>query len=126
MSVMASVTQVLAFLAIFAGVYALMKLFETQFAVLRALGASRLYLFLSVWLFATAIVLSGVLLGIAAGFGVAAFASGLIARMTGVALTASLGPDELALAASGATIGVVLATVPAVLLYRRSVAAFLR
>lgn len=126
MSIMASVTQVLAFLAIFAGVFALMKLFETQFAVLRALGASRLYVFLSVWLFASAIVLTGVVLGVGVGYGVASFASGLIARMSGVKLTASLGMDEFALAASGAVIGILLATVPALLLYRRSVAAFLR
>jgi putative ABC transport system permease protein len=46
--------------------------------------------------------------------------------MTGVQLTASLGMDEFGLALSGAVIGILLATVPALLLYRRSVAAFLR
>ncbi|HEY4200800.1 MAG TPA: ABC transporter permease [Devosiaceae bacterium] len=126
MSIMASVTQVLAFLSIFAGVVALMKLFETQFAVIRALGASRTYLFLSIWLFASIIVLSGVVLGVALGYGVAAFASRILARMSGVSLTASIGPDEVWLAISGGLIGIVLATVPALLLYRRSVAAFLR
>ncbi|QMV00375.1 FtsX-like permease family protein [Devosia sp. D6-9] len=126
MSIMASVTQVLAFLAIFAGVVALMKLFETQFAVIRALGASRTYLFLSIWLFASAIVVTGVVLGVALGYAVAAYASNLLQRMSGVALTAAIGPDEVQLAVLGGVAGIVLATVPAALLYRRPVAAYLR
>lgn len=126
MSVMAAVTQILAFLSIFAGVVALMKLFETQFAVIRALGASRSYLFLAIWLFTSAIVLTGVALGVALGYGVAAYASDILQRMSGVALSASIGPDEAQLAVLGGLAGIVLATIPAALLYRRPVAAYLR
>lgn len=126
MSLMANVTQVLAFLAILAGVFALMKLFERQFAVLRALGASRTYVFLAVWLFASLIVLAGVVIGLGLGYGIAGVASHEIWRATGVSLEASLGPDELLLAAGGAVIGIVFATLPAALLYRGSVANLLR
>jgi len=126
MSVMAVVTQVLTFLAIFAGLFALMKLFERQFAVLRALGASRSYVFSSVWLFACLIIITGVALGLGLGFSVAQVASNILARATSISLSAALGPDEMSLAFLGAALGIGLATIPAALLYRRPVADLLR
>lgn len=126
MSVMAIVSQILSFLAILAGVVAVMKLFERQFAVLRALGASRGYVFGSIWLFASGIVVIGVLVGIGLGFGIAGYASSFIARLTGVSLSATLGQDEFVLAGIGAILGVALATLPAAMLYRGSVAQLLR
>ncbi len=126
MSIMAIVSQVLVFLAIFAGVFALMKLFQRQFAVLRALGASRLYVFASVWLFASIIVLVGAALGLALGFGAAGIASSLIAEGTGVDLSAGIGRQEVSLTLLGALAGILLATLPAALLYRGSVAALMR
>ncbi|MBI4046368.1 MAG: ABC transporter permease, partial [Devosia nanyangense] len=65
-------------------------------------------------------------LGVALGYAVAAYASNLLQRMSGVALTAAIGPDEVQLAVLGGVAGIVLATVPAALLYRRPVAAYLR
>ena len=126
MSIMAIVSQVLSFLAIFAGVVAVMKLFERQFAVLRALGASRAYVFGSIWTFASTIVIAGMILGICLGYGVAGYASNVIGRLTGVSLSAALGLEELTLAGTGALLGIVLATLPALMLYRASVAQLLR
>ena len=126
MSVMAIVSEVLVFLAIFAGVVALMKLFERQFAVLRALGASRLYIFVAVWLFASLIVAGGALLGLGVGYGVAAVGSSIIAEASGMTLHATLGMQEVWLALAGTGAGIVLATLPAALLYRGSVASILR
>ena len=110
----------------FAGVVALMKLFERQFAVLRALGASRLYIFVAVWLFASLIVAGGALLGLGVGYGVAAVGSSIIAEASGMTLHATLGMQEVWLALAGTGAGIVLATLPAALLYRGSVASILR
>jgi putative ABC transport system permease protein len=126
MSVMAVVSEILVFLAIFAGVVALMKLFERQFAVLRALGASRLYIFVAVWLFASAIVVVGALIGLGLGYGAAQVGSSIISTASGMSLTATIGSQELTLALVGALAGVLLATLPAALLYRGSVASILR
>jgi putative ABC transport system permease protein len=126
MSALAIVSQVVVFLAILAGVVVAMKIFERQLAVLRALGASRTYVFSCVWLFTSAIVVVGVAAGLALGYGAAGFGSRLIAQVTSVSLSASLGPDEFVLAGIGAVVGVALAALPAALLYRRSVAVLLR
>ena len=126
MSVMAVVSEILVFLAIFAGVVALMKLFERQFAVLRALGASRLYIFVAVWLFASAIVAVGALFGLLLGFGAAQLGSSIISAASGMSVSATIGGQEVLLAAIGALAGIVLATLPAALLYRGSVASILR
>lgn len=126
MSLMAVVTQVLSFLSILAGLVALMKLFERQLAVLRALGASSRYVFGAVWLFTGLIIVTGVTLGLGLGYVVAEVASAIIGRATGVALSASLGEEEITLALGGAVLGIALATVPAGLLYRRPVAELLR
>jgi putative ABC transport system permease protein len=120
------VSEILVFLAIFAGVVALMKLFERQFAVLRALGASRLYIFVAVWLFASAIVAVGALIGLLLGFGAAQLGSSIISEASGMSLSATIGRQEVLLAAVGALAGIVLATLPAALLYRGSVASILR
>ncbi len=126
MSVMAVVSEILVFLAIFAGVVALMKLFERQFAVLRALGASRMYIFVAVWLFASAIVAVGALIGLGLGYGAAWLGSSIISNSSGMSLSATIGAQEVWLAAFGALAGIVLATLPAALLYRGSVASILR
>ncbi|MCC6983713.1 MAG: FtsX-like permease family protein [Bauldia sp.] len=126
MSVMAVVSEILVFLAIFAGVVALMKLFERQFAVLRALGASRLYIFVAVWLFASSIVAVGALIGLGLGFGAAQIGSSIISEASGMSLSATIGRQEVILAAVGALAGIILATLPAALLYRGSVASILR
>ncbi|MFO1185223.1 MAG: ABC transporter permease [Bauldia sp.] len=119
MSLMAWVTEVLVFLSIFAGIIALMKLFERQFAVLRALGASRLYVFATVWSFAGLVIVGGAVLGLLVGVAAAQVLAVFASQWSGVALSASITLDELWLAAVGALAGLLLATIPAVALYYR-------
>lgn len=119
MTMMAVTTEVIVFLAIFAGIFALMKLFERQFAVLRALGASRLYVFATVWCFAGIIVIGGAMLGLVAGVGAAILLSYVAEQWSGVALTATLSGQEVIMAGFGALGGLVLATIPALALYYR-------
>ena len=69
MSALAVATELLLVAAILAGILILMRLYRQRFAVLRALGASRAYIFAVVWTFSFALIAAGSLLGLAIGAG---------------------------------------------------------
>lgn len=122
--VMAALTlaaQVLVVAAILAGILAVLDLQRKSFAVLRALGAPAAYVFLTVWLYVAALLLGGAALGLPLGWAGSALASALIAEQTGVAMQATLGGAEIAMAAILLGCGFVLALVPAWRVYRQSV-----
>lgn len=122
--VMAALTlaaQVLVVAAILAGILAVLDLQRKSFAVLRALGAPAAYVFLTVWLYVAALLLGGAALGLPLGWAGSALASSLIAQQTGVAMQATLGGAEIAMAALLLGCGFVLALVPAWRVYRQSV-----
>jgi putative ABC transport system permease protein len=79
-----------------------------------------------VWLFASAIVAVGALIGLGLGYGAAQIGSSIIASASGMTVNATIGAQEVQLALFGALAGVILATLPAALLYRGSVASILR
>jgi putative ABC transport system permease protein len=126
MGSLALATELLLVAAILAGILILMRLYRQRFAVLRALGASRAYIFAVVWSFSFTLIAAGCLIGL----GVAAVICGLVSEFfeqaTGIALDAAVGRTELALAASIAGLGALAALTPAVLLYRRPVVEALR
>lgn len=126
MDILTLTTQILVVAAILAGLVALIQLQAERFAVLRALGASRWYIFAVVWIGVTAMIAIGAVLGLGLGYGVARLLSALIARETGIAMSATLGWAEGLLALSLIGIGGVAALVPAALLHRRSVVDNLR
>ena len=95
MSWLALATQGLVVIAMLAGVMAILTLHRRQFAVLRALGAPRLYIFLCVWRQIAVIAVAGALLGLLLGAGAAVAVSHMITRATGIVLPARIGPDEL-------------------------------
>lgn len=112
--------------AILAGIVAILDLMRRRFAVLRALGAGPGFVFLTVWIYVAALILGGALLRLALGWGLAAGLSAVIAPQTGVAMPASIGSAELlGLLAFGA-VALLLATIPAMLIYRRPVIEGLR
>lgn len=122
--VMAALTlaaQVLVVAAILAGILAVLDLQRKSFAVLRALGAPASYVFLTVWLYVAVMLLGGAALGLPLGWAGSALASSLIAQQTGVAMHATLGWSEIAMAAILLTCGFLLALVPAIRVYRQSV-----
>jgi putative ABC transport system permease protein len=121
MSWLALATQGLVVLAMLAGVMAILTLHRRQFAVLRALGAPRLYIFLCVWAQIAVIAVAGALCGLLLGAGAAMAVSHLITRATGIVLPARIGPDELWLVGGMIAFGLIVATVPAFISYRRSV-----
>ena len=118
---LALATQGLVVIAMLAGVMAILTLHRRQFAVLRALGAPRLYIFLCVWAQIAVIAVAGALIGLLLGAGAAIAVSHMITRATGIVLPAQIGPDELMLVGGMIAFGLVVATVPAFISYRRSV-----
>ena len=86
--------QILVVAAILAGLLAVLDLQRQRFAVLRALGAPASYLFLTVWLYVTVMVLGGALLGLPLGWAASALISARISVFTGVAMQAQLGVAE--------------------------------
>ena len=126
MNVMALATQTLVIVAILAGVMVLLRLYRVQFAVLRALGAPRAFIFLTIWSYVALIVAAGALAGLGLGMGLAGTVSAAFTAETGIALDATVGAAELWLIAAIVAIGMAVATVPAALLYRKPVIDALR
>jgi putative ABC transport system permease protein len=119
-------TQVLVIGAVLLAVLATIALRRKTIAVLRALGASRLFVFATVWLSVALMLSVGAVLGLGLGYLGALAISALFAAETGVALPVALSWQEIQLVLAIILIGLVLATVPAALAYRGSVAAALR
>lgn len=123
MDVMTLTTQILVIAAILAGLMALMQLQTERFAVLRALGASRSYIFAVIWTGVTLMIATGASLGLLVGYATAAILSDVIASRTGIAMVATLGRQEALLACGIVVLGGLVALVPAALLHRRPVVA---
>lgn len=121
MDILTFTTQILVIAAILAGLMALIQLQAERFAVLRALGASRWYIFAVIWTGVTAMIALGAAVGLCLGYGVAQILSLAIARETGIAMSASIGRPELLLAGLVVGLGGLVALVPAAFLHRRSV-----
>ncbi|WP_339861279.1 FtsX-like permease family protein [Thalassospira alkalitolerans] len=126
MRAMALGSQGLVVAAILAAILALMQLYRKQFAVLRALGAPRSYVFGAIWSYVSILVVIGAIGGLGLGWFVAQSVSAIFTAETGMALQATISRSELSLAGGFILIGLILATVPAFLLYRRPVVEALR
>lgn len=126
MRFLALASQALVVAATLAGVLAIMELYRAELAVLRALGATRVYVFAVVWGYVTLFVLIGALAGLVMGALVAQLVSLAFTKDTGIDLAARLGQRELLLAAGLVAVGSLLALLPAWLIYRKPVLASLR
>jgi putative ABC transport system permease protein len=97
-----------------------------RYAVLRALGASRSYILLTVWLGASLILAAGAVAGLALG-GLAAWLVALVVEQrTGLVLAVSLGLPEILNVLSLIAIGSAMALLPAVASFRTQVSDLLR
>lgn len=123
---MAVATQVLVVAAILLAVFASIALRRRPLAVLRALGASRGYLFLVVWVHVSLLVTAGAAAGLVLGWAGAGVLSSLVAARTSLALSVTPGWPEvrMVLALIGAGLG--LAALPSAWSYRHPVATALR
>jgi putative ABC transport system permease protein len=126
MTLLASATRVLVLASVALAVFAAVEGRRRSLAVLRALGASRGYVFAAVWLGMTALVAAGGALGLALGWvGATALARMLLER-TGLVLPVGLSVAELGVLLPIVGGGALAAVAPAWLGYRQSVGAGLR
>ena len=126
LDVLTLTTQLLVIAAILAGLMALIQLQRARFAVLRALGAPRSYIFFVVWTGITVMVTAGAILGLGLGYLVAQVLSLVISQETGVAMAAGIGRPELVLAGMLILLGGIVALIPAAFVHRQSVVDLLR
>ena len=122
----ALLTQTLVIGAVLLAVLASLTQRRRLIGVVRALGASRAYVFATIWLDVAATLVAGAVLGILFGWAGAYAVSAMLARRTSIALPVAITTAELQLVALIVVIAMGLAVIPATLAYRGSVAAALR
>ena len=116
--VASTLNDVLVFMAATMLLLALAGLRRRRYAVLRALGASRSYVLLVVWLGAVIILAAGCLSGLVLG-ALAAWLAGLVVEhRTGLALAVELGLPEVLGVAGLIVVGSLMALLPAVASFR--------
>jgi putative ABC transport system permease protein len=116
------VTQILVIAAIMLAVFGNLAQQQRQLAVLRALGAPRAFVFLVVWLDIALTLSVGAVLGLALGYGVAWLLAIVFAKETAITLSVALGWQEIRLVAAIVIAGILLALVPSMVTYRKSIA----
>lgn len=126
MSLMAVVTQALVAAGVLAGLVALARLFARRFALLRALGAPRRFVFAVVWSYAAALLGAGCVLGLAFGWVAARIIAAEVTARTDILVSPAIGFAELHLVAAFFSLTSLLALAPALGAYRRSVVDDLR
>lgn len=126
MALLALATQVLVVAAVLVVLLVGFLARHRQFAVLRAIGAGRGYVFAVVWIEVAALILAGALAGAALGYAGSLGLSAWLAQRTGFALPATLGAAELRLVARLVVAGLLIALLPAAQAFRRPIAAGLR
>lgn len=126
LAVISVLTQVLVIGAVLLAVLASLAQRRRLIAVLRALGASRRFVFATVWLSVALMLATASLLGLGLGYVAALALSRVFAAETSITLPVSLAAPELMLVLAIVVIGLLLATIPAALTYRGSVSAGLR
>lgn len=119
-------TQALVIGAVLVAVLALTARRRRTFGVLRAMGATRAYIFSLIWCEVALLVAGGALAGLGLGYGAAAGLSSLVSGKTDMAMSVALGLPEFSLAGIIILVGLMLATVPAFLIYREPVTRALR
>ena len=122
MSLLAITTQVLVVIAVLMALLVGFLARRRQFAVLRAIGASRAYVFSVVWVEVTLLIVAGAACGLVLGWGGSSALAQWLASRTGFAMPISLGAPEAALVGGLVLAGALMATLPAWLTFRRPIA----
>ena len=122
MSVLAITTQVLVVAAVLMALLVGFLARRRQFAVLRAMGASRLYVFCVVWIEVVLLITAGAALGVMLGWLGSNLLSHWMQSQIGFAMPVRLGATEGVLVVGLILTGAVVATLPAWLVFRRPIA----
>ena len=126
MTLLSGITQVLVVIAIGVALSILLRGFSRRFAMLRALGAPRRFVFALVWCYATVLLLVGALAGIGIGVLSAALLAERLGATSGVHVPVTLGFSDLVTPAMLAGLSVMLSVLPAIWLARRPLVVDLR
>ena len=126
MSLMAILSQALVAAGVLAGLVVLAKLFARRFALLRALGAPRRFVFAVMWGYTATLIFAGALLGLVFGYLAVSVISAQITRRTDIMVDAWLGWSEFHLLAGFITLVLFLALLPAFITSQRSIVTDLR
>lgn len=121
-----ALNNLLVFGAVLLLIVTLITLRRRRYAVLRALGAPRLYVLLVTWLGAAGLLTAGCILGLGLGWLASQIAAGLIEQKTGLHVATTLGWLELRYALALIAAGSLLSLVPALSTWRTSVSQALR
>jgi putative ABC transport system permease protein len=122
MSLLALATQVLVVAAVLMSLLVGLLARSRQFAVLRAIGASRAYVFCVVWSEVALLIGTGALAGLALGYGASLLLAAWLRTRTGFVMPVSLGMPEALLVGGLMLSGAAIAALPAWLAFRRSIA----
>src|SRR5262249_8940282 len=126
LTLLAWATRALVLASVALAVFSAVEGRRRSLAVLRALGASRGYVFASVWLGMTALVTGGGALGLALGWAGATAIAHLLLQRTGLVLPVAMSTAEFGVLMPIIGGGALAALVPAWLGYRQSVGTGLR
>ena len=126
MSLMSLATQVLVSISVLVGLLILIRLFQRQLSLLRALGAPRRFIFAVVWSYSSLLLIVGSLLGLLVGQAATLALSSVLTAKTDILIQAPLGWPEFHFVAAFVSCATVLALFPAVLILRTKIIAGLR
>lgn len=126
MSFLALATQILVVAAILSGVMVILQLFRTRFAVLRALGASRGYVFLVAWSYVALLIAIGAAAGLLLGLVASHLVSRYLETRSGIAIPVSLSWQDVQFVVALIVAGAAMAVVPAFGVFRQPVVEGLR
>lgn len=122
MSALAITTQVLVVVAVLMALLVGFLARQRQFAVLRAMGAGRLYVFSVVWMEVMLLVVMGAVLGTTLGWGGSVALSHWLQSQLGFVMPVRLGAAEAVLVGGLLASGALIGLLPAWLTFRRSIA----
>jgi putative ABC transport system permease protein len=122
----ASAGQLLVLLAVLLGLYATLTARAQALVALRAIGASRLYLWLALWLQAMIMLLSGIVGAVVGGYLVAWGASRVLSGRLGLSVKAGLALEDLWTLLAILVVGALASALVAWRVYRLPLSAALR
>lgn len=126
LAVISVATQALVIGAVLLAVFASLAQRRRQFAVLRALGASRSYVFATIWAYVSVMITVGAVIGLGFGWFAALMLSEVFEAETNISLPVTLTGQEVGLVGALIVVGFFLAAIPGLMSYRQSVSAGLR
>jgi putative ABC transport system permease protein len=126
LAIISIAAQGLVIAAVLLAVFAVLAARRRQLAVLRALGASRSFVFALVWCEVMTMITAGALIGLGLGWVGAQAISAIVEARSGLASAATIARPEIVMVLALTLVGALLAVVPAVFSYRQPVSEGLR